>query len=272
MLTREIECHATLTHCRIPGVDYAINPYVGCQHGCIYCYAVFMKRFTSHSEPWGQFVDARINAPDVLARQLRRAKPGSITVSTVTDGYQPLERKYEITRGCLQALVPYMSFPTTVLTKNALVLRDLDVLRAMPDVEVAFTVTTLDDAVRQAFEPVASPIEARLDALARLHAAGIRTWAFFGPVLPGFSDAEAAVDAMFSALAQVGVSYVLVDTLNAKGGTWWKQLCNGLAASYPDAEEQFRLVLRDKPGYSRMLAARVTRAAEKQHVQLRLAF
>jgi DNA repair photolyase len=269
---REIECKAILTHCRIPGVDYALNPYVGCQHGCIYCYAVFMKRFTGHREPWGQFVDARINAPAVLSRQMKRAKPGSITVCTVTDGYQPVEKRYEITRGCLQALVPYVGFPTAVLTKSALVLRDLDVLREMRDVEVAFTVTTLDDAVRRAFEPVASPIAARLDALARLHTEGIRTWAFFGPVLPGFSDSEAAIDAMFAALAQVGVSYVLVDTLNAKSGAWWQQLCGGLAASYPDAEEQFRLVLRDKHGYARLLAARVTRAAERRHVELRLAF
>ena len=272
MIVREIACKAILTHCRIPGVDYALNPYVGCQHGCIYCYAVFMKRFTGHSEPWGQFVDVRVNAPEVLARQMVRAKLGSVSVGTVTDGYQPLEIKYELTLRCVQVLARYSGFPTTVLTKSALVLRDLDVLREMPDVEVAFTVTTLDESVRQAFEPVASPIQARLDALAQLHAAGIRTWAFFGPVLPGFSDSEAAVDTVFAALAQVGVSYVLVDTLNAKGGGWWKQLCAGLAATYPDAEEQFRLVLHDRAGYSRLLAQRVTRAAERHGLELGLAF
>jgi len=126
-------------------VDYAVNPYVGCQHGCAYCYAVFMKRFTAHKEEWGQFVDVRINAPQVLARQLRRAQPGSVTLGTVTDAYQPLERQYRLTRGCLQALASYERFATTVLTKGALVLRDLDVLQQMMDVEVGFTITTLDE-------------------------------------------------------------------------------------------------------------------------------
>ena len=145
MIVREITCKSILTQSGIPSVDYAVNPYVGCQHGCAYCYAVFMKRFTGHKEEWGQFVDARINAPQVLARQLRRAQPGSVTLGTVTDAYQPLERQYRLTRGCLQALASYERFATTVLTKGALVLRDLDVLQQMVDVEVGFTITTLDE-------------------------------------------------------------------------------------------------------------------------------
>jgi DNA repair photolyase len=272
MIVREISCKSILTHCRISGVDYALNPYVGCQHGCIYCYAVFMKRFTGHREAWGQFVDARVNAPDVLARQIQRARPGTITVGTVTDAYQPLERKYGLTRGCLKAIVSRPGFPTTILTKSDLVLRDLDILHQMDEVEVAFTVTTLDDAVRRGFEPGATPVQRRLKALAQLHAAGIRTWAFFGPVLPGFSDSETAVDDMFAALAQSGVSHVLVDKLNAKGGAWWKQLCRGLARSYPHAEDGFRLALRGEAGYARMLADRVERAGRKHRLEFRLAF
>lgn len=272
MIVREITCKSILTHCGITGVDYALNPYVGCQHGCIYCYAVFMKRFTGHREAWGQFVDVKINSPEVLIRQLKRARPGNVSLGTVTDAYQPLERKYKLSRDCLQALAPYANFPTTVLTKSALVLRDLDVLREMKDVEVAFTITTLDDAVRCVFEPIASPVQQRLDALAQLHAAGIRTWAFFGPVLPGFSDSEEAVDAMFATLAQLGVSHVLVDTLNAKGGVWWKQLCAGLAGAYPDAEERLRWILRDRHGYARMLAQRVARAAERHKLPYELGF
>jgi len=272
MLVREVSCKSILTRCRISGVDYALNPYVGCQHGCIYCYAVFMKRFTGHREAWGQFVDAKVNAPEVLARQIRRARPGNITVGTVTDAYQPLERKYRLTRRCLESLVPRSDCPTTILTKSDLVLRDLDVLRQMTEPEVAFTVTTLDEAVREGFEPGASTVQRRLEALAQLHAAGIRTWAFFGPVLPGFSDSESAVDAMFAALARVGVSHVLVDKLNAKGGSWWNQLCRGLARTYPDAEQGFRLALADEAGYARSLADRVERAGRRHRLELRLAF
>ena len=166
MIIQEITCKSILTKSRIPSVDYAVNPYVGCQHGCVYCYAVFMKRFTGHSEEWGQFVDVRVNAPQVLAQQLRGASPGSVTLGTVTDAYQPLERKYEVTRGCLQALVPYDGFPTTVLTKGALVLRDLDVLCEMKDVEAGLAITTLDESVRRVFEPLASPVGRRIEALA----------------------------------------------------------------------------------------------------------
>ncbi len=271
MIVREIHCKSILTHSGIAAVDYAVNPYVGCQHGCVYCYAVFMKRFTGHREEWGQFVDARVNAPQVLTQQLKRARPGNITLGTVTDVYQPLERKYRLARACLEALLPHKHFPATVLTKNSLVLRDLDILCQMRDVEVAFTITTLDDSTRQAFEPCASPIADRFKALERLHEAGIRTWAFFGPVLPALSDSEEAVDHMFAALSRVGVSHVLVDTLNL-GGAQWGRLHRTLQLQYPDLIETYRLVRRDKRGYARMLAQRVAGAAERHGLSYELAF
>jgi DNA repair photolyase len=271
MIVREITCKSILTRSGIPGVDYAVNPYVGCQHGCAYCYAVFMKRFTGHREEWGKFVDVRVNAPQVLARQLKRAQPGSVTLGTVTDAYQPLERKYGLARGCLQALAPYDRFPTTVLTKSALVLRDLDVLQDMKDVEVAFTITTLEDSVRRVLEPHASPIAQRIDALSRLHDAGIRTWAFFGPALPFFSDSEEAIDALFATLAKVGVSRILVDTLNLKGALWGR-LRRALQDGDPEVLEQYLLIQRDPSAYSRALAERVARAAERRHVPYELAY
>ena len=271
MIVREITCKSILTKSGIPGVDYAVNPYVGCQHGCAYCYAVFMKRFTGHREEWGQFVDVRVNASQVLARQLKRAQPGNVTLGTVTDAYQPLERKYRLARGCLQALAPYDRFPTTVLTKSALVLRDLDVLQDMKDVEVAFTITTLNDAVRRVLEPYASPTPQRIEALSRLHEAGIRTWAFFGPALPIFSESEEAIDALFAALAEAGVSRVLVDTINLKGSLW-KRLRSALQESYPEVFDQYGLIQRDPAGYARALAERVARAAERHRVPYEVCF
>jgi len=271
MIVREITCRSILTKSGIPAVDYAVNPYVGCQHGCVYCYAVFMKRFTGHREEWGQFVDVRVNAPQVLARQLKRARPGNVSLGTVTDAYQPLERKYKLARGCLQALAPYDSFPTTVLTKSVLVLRDLNVLREMKDIEVAFTITTLDESVRRVFEPHSSPVPQRIEALAHLHEAGIRTWVFFGPALPVFSDSEETINALFATLAQVGVSYILVDTLNLKGAQWKRLRCV-LESNYPQALEQYRLIQHDQRAYARTLAARVARAAERYHMPYELAF
>ncbi len=271
MIVREITCKSILTQSGIPSVDYAVNPYVGCQHGCAYCYAVFMKRFTGHKEEWGQFVDVRINAPKVLARQLKRAQPGSVTLGTVTDAYQPLERKYELARGCLQALAPYDRFPATVLTKGALVLRDLDILQQMVDVEVAFTITTLDERARSVLEPCASPVARRIEALARLHEAGIRTWVFFGPALPVFSDSEDAIDALFASLAQVGVSSVLVDSINLRGAQWGR-LRRVLQDHFPEAVEDYRLIQQDPAGYRTVLAQRVARAAERHGVPHELCF
>ncbi|MBU0492349.1 MAG: radical SAM protein [Chloroflexi bacterium] len=167
MIVREIACKSILTKSGIGAVDYAANPYVGCAHACAYCYATFMKRFTGHREEWGTFVDVKVNAAEVLARQLRRARPGGITFSTVTDAYQPLEEEYLLTQACLEVLAGY-DHPVSILTKSALVLRDLDLIRRLHDAEVAFTITTLDDEIRARFEPGASPIPARLEALQAL--------------------------------------------------------------------------------------------------------
>ncbi len=271
MVIREITCRSILTKSGIPAVDYAVNPYVGCEHGCVYGYAVFIKRFSGHREEWGQFVDVRVNAPQVLARQLKRARPGSVTLGTVTDAYQPLERQYELTRGCLQALLPHEAFPTTVLTKSALVLRDLDVLRQMPDVEVAFTITTLDENLRRVLEPGASPIQQRLEALSILHQAGIDTWVFFGPVLPLLSDSPDAVDQLFAACAEVGVSRILVDTINLRGPSW-KRLRLTLQEHYPQLVDDYQQILRERTQHTRALAGAVARAAEHHHVAYDLAY
>lgn len=271
MVIREITCKSALTPSGISGVDYALNPYVGCQHGCAYCYAVFMKRFTGHREEWGQFVDVRVNAPQVLSRQLEHAKPGTVSLGTVTDAYQPLERQYELSWQCLQALVAHPDFSTTVLTKSALVLRDLDVLREMKDVEVAFTITTLNESVRRALEPHASPIPQRIEALSRLHDAGIRTWAFFGPALPVFSDSEEDIDALFAALAQTGISHILVDTLNLKSAPWGR-LQQALTKHYPEVLDTYHLIWQDPRGYATALAKRIARAAERHNVAYELCF
>jgi DNA repair photolyase len=261
LIVREIVCTSILTKSGIDGVDYALNPYVGCGHTCVYCYATFMKRFTGHTEAWGTFVDVKVNAAEVLARQLRRARPGNINFGTVTDAYQPLEADYGITRACLEALADWGQ-PVTILTKSALVLRDLDLLVRLKDVEVAFTITTLDDELRQRFELGASPISARLEALRALAEAGIRTWAFCGPLLPFLSDGEAQVDALFAELKQAGVGSVLVDSLNLRGAAWGN-VRQVLATHYPDLLPGYRTLATNRKPYHAGLMARTRQTAEK---------
>jgi DNA repair photolyase len=183
MRVREILSKTILTKTGIEGYDYCINPYVGCAHGCKYCYASFMKRFTGHTEPWGEFVDVKINAPQVLKRQLKRARKGSVLIGTVTDPYQPLEKRYQITRGCLELLLE-KQFPVNILTRSPLVARDIDLFKRFQDIEAGLSITTDTEETKRLFEPNSPSIKSRVEALKTIHDAGINTYAFIGPLLP----------------------------------------------------------------------------------------
>lgn len=182
MIIREIRSKTILSASKIH--DYVINPYIGCHHGCSYCYARFIKKFTGHQEPWGEFVDIKINAAELLHTEIRKKKPGTVWVSGLCDPYQPLEESYQITRECLEILIEH-HWPVIIQTRSPLVLRDLDIIRKAERIEVGFSVTTADDDVRKIFEPEAPSIAERLDALEKLHSAGIRTFAMVAPMLPG---------------------------------------------------------------------------------------
>jgi DNA repair photolyase len=182
-----------------------LNPYVGCQHNCVYCYARFMKRFTGHKERWGEFVDVKINSPELLAAEVKKKKMGRVWISGVCDPYQPLEKRYMLTRKCLDVLVDNR-WPFTVQTKSPLVLRDIETLKRANDAEVGFTITTADEKIRKIFEPGAPPSGKRIEALARLHSNGISTFAMIAPILPG---AEGLVEAL-----KGKVENVLLDRLN----------------------------------------------------------
>jgi DNA repair photolyase len=180
---KKIAVKSVLTKSGISGVDYCVNPYIGCSHGCRYCYATFMKRFTGHVEAWGAFLDVKLNAPDILERQLKRTAKGSVMISSVTDPYQPAEARYKITRRCLKSLLDYQ-FPTDILTKSPLVLRDIDLFKKFRNISVGITITTDDEKIRKTFEPNAPSIRTRIAALKKLHESTIPTYVFVGPTLP----------------------------------------------------------------------------------------
>ena len=203
LLVKEICAKSILSPSKI--YPWVINPYTGCQHGCSYCYARFMKRVTGHREPWGEFVDVKINAPEVLRAEIKKKRRGRVWVSGVCDPYQPLEAQYRLTRQCLEILVQN-AWPVIIQTRSPLVLRDLDILQGAPDVEVGLSVTTADDTIRKLFEPYAPPIPDRIRALGELHDAGIRTYAMIAPVLPG---AEGLAE-----LLKGKIDYVLIDRMN----------------------------------------------------------
>jgi DNA repair photolyase len=202
---KEVRAKSILNRSKI--FDYCLNPYTGCQINCRYCYArLFMRRYSGHREAWGEFVDVKVNAPDLLAKQLESARMGRVWVSSVCDPYQPLEAKYGLTRKCLESLVE-KQFPVSIQTKSDMVLRDLDLLERLEDVEVGFTITTDDNVVARSFEPGAPSIEDRLRALTTIRSHGIETFVFIGPVLPG--DPERLIERL-----EGKTDRVLIDRMN----------------------------------------------------------
>lgn len=256
MKISEVLCKSVLVKSRIYGIDYAVNPYTGCEHNCGYCYAVFMKKYTNHTEPWGHFVDVKINAPTVLKKQVKRIKEGRVLFSSVTDAYQPVEEKYEITRNCLKQLV-HTQFFVSILTKSSLVTRDIDVLQNM-SCEVGFTFTTLDNAVKEQFEPNSSSIKDRLTALKTVHEAGISTYAFFGPIIPFLSDSPESITEMFAALTD-HIQYIIVDRMNLYNSCW-ERIHTILKGWNPDLIPKYNALKRD-PDYTTILRKRIMKAA-----------
>jgi DNA repair photolyase len=249
---REIECKSLLNQSRL--ADYCINPYVGCQHACRYCYAEsYTKRFTKHTETWGDFVDIKINAPTVLARETKKKPVGRVYISSLTDAYQPLERKYELTRKLLEILLRHQ-FPISIQTKSVLVLRDLDLIRRFHEREVGFTITSLNDDARKAFEPLSSSHEEKLSAIKELKDHGVRTYVFFGPILPYISDQN--MEQYFQRISAAGADYVLIDKLNLKSGLW-TSLENYLTKQSPQLKENWKNTLLDKNEYYQNLKTQI---------------
>jgi DNA repair photolyase len=209
MIVKEVYARTILSKSKV--FDYTINPYVGCEHGCTYCYARFMKRFTGHRQKWGEFVDAKINAPDLLKQEIENRKVGRVWISGTCDPYQPLEKKYELTRKCLEILSRHEML-ITVQTKSPLVMRDLELLRRIKSIEVGFSISTADEAVRRMFEPKSPPIDKRVEVLEKLHSERIRTFAMIAPLLP---KAEGLVEQLKNS-----VDYVLVDRMNYHHADW----------------------------------------------------
>ena len=188
-IIKAIEAKGVITKTNIPVCDYAVNPYVGCTHGCKYCYASFMKRFTNHPEPWGDFLDVKY-WPEIKKPEKYAGK--ELFFGTVTDPYNPQEETYGRTRELLMQLQG-SGVLLSIQTKSDLVLRDIDMIKTFPDARVGFSINTLDEAFRADMDKAVS-IERRLAAMKTLHDAGIRTTCFISPIFPGITEVEAIID------------------------------------------------------------------------------
>jgi DNA repair photolyase len=206
-----------------------------------------MKRFSGHSEPWGQYLDIKVNAPEILAREVRRKKPGRVFVSSVCDAYQPIEKRYRLTRECVKILID-AGFHAGILTKSRLVTRDFDILEGHANCSVGCTLTTMDEHLRFRIEPGASPTRERIAALEEACDRGIDAWAFLGPFLPGLSDTDEALDSLISAIAPLPLSRIIADKLNARPGVW-DSIVPFLRRYHPDLIEHYRRLFFDRNEY-----------------------
>ncbi|WP_406676615.1 SPL family radical SAM protein [Moorella sp. ACPs] len=247
----ETACRSALNRSRIPGLDYCLNPYTGCSHGCIYCYASCMARFRGRRERWGAFVQVKTNFVEVLAAQLRRPKKGKVMLASVTDAYQAVERKYGLTRRCLE-LLTRSGLEVSILTKSDLVIRDAGFLKAMPAAEVGFTITTLNDRLARLLEPGAPSPSRRLAALEKLSAAGIKTWVFVAPVIPGLTDAPEDLAAITQAAARAGAQEVDFDPLNFYPAAV-ASIRELISRYWPRAKSVFEHACRDPAAYRQRL-------------------
>lgn len=185
----DIDVKSVLTKSNLPVSDYSVNPYVGCTHACKYCYASFMKRFTNHPEPWGEFLDVK-HWPEMTNPEKYKGK--ELFIGSVTDPYNPQEEEYGRTRALLQQLKG-SGVKISIQTKSDLVLRDMELIRTFPDVRVGFSINTLDERFKDDMDNAVS-IERRLEAMRQFHEAGIRTTCFISPIFPGITDVMAIIE------------------------------------------------------------------------------
>jgi DNA repair photolyase len=261
-MIKEIIAKTALSPSKLPGLDYALNPYRGCQHACVYCYAPSVIHWDKGK--WGDLVEAKVNLPRILSKELRVKKKGVVGLGTVTDPYQPAEKKYEITRRCLELLLLH-DFPVCIQTKSSLVLRDIDLLKKFSNLEVGITLTTHDDSVRDKLEPGASSVEERLHALSELSKNGIKTWVFMGPVMPYLTD----VEALISAISIVKPGYVLVDKLRMKEGVR-DSVLEFINEFYPNLTEKYETIFSGEEKYFVNILEDIKKSCETKELKFKI--
>jgi len=267
---KEILCKTVLSECGLEEFSYSINPYTGCAHGCIYCYARFMCRYGGHlGEPWGSFVDVKTNSPQIARKDLSKNSPGRIFLSSVTDPYQPLESRYLLTQKILQAIKDF-NYPVSLFTKSSLAQRDLKLISQIKDAEFWASVSLLEND-RRILETHSSPIHERLDTLRKFSEAGIPAYAFLGPVLPEITTRN--LPELFAKFAEAGVSGVTVDRLNIKCGNL-QPILKAIKEHYPELLGKYQelFVRGGDRTYYQNLKPQIEKASKENKIPVEFCF
>ena len=215
MNIKHIKCKTALSDSKLPGLDYSLNPYVGCQHNCSYCYAPNVLKIDRNK--WGNNIGIKLNIPMILSKEIKKKRIGTIGISTVTDPYQPIEKKYKLTRYCLEQLKKY-DFPIHIQTKSSIINRDFDIISKISKVDIMISISSLNDDERKIFEPFSSSIKDRLEILSIFSEIGIRTSVFLGPIFPTIKDEE--LIKIVDIFVYNNVKEIMIDNLHLKNGIW----------------------------------------------------
>ncbi len=263
-----MNCKTALSPSKLPGLRYSLNPYLGCEHGCLYCYSKAIFRDLDMALNWGKFVRAKQNIAEVLTQEVKRKPRGVVGVSTVTDPYQPIESKTHLTRKCLEILAKH-NFQTSIQTKSILVLRDIDILKPKK-FDVGVTITAMDRDLAKKLEPKSSPPDARAHVLEELAPRGFETWVFFGPIIPEINDSEESI-AQVVEVARKTKSKLLYDRLNLK--QWvLESLTPFLEQEKPGLAQRLPAILSAKSNYWSKISSTIEALCKEQSVRCESAF
>lgn len=270
-----IKAKTVLIKSGLPGSDWVINPYNGCLFACMYCYAAQIARWKHPNEIWGNYLDVKINASELLKIELIKLEKrfckkdfGSIFFSSVTDPYIGMEAKYQLTRKCLEVLADFGYKGTIAIqTKSPLVTKDIDIFKKLKKVTVGFTVTTLDDKVSRFLETKAPPVSLRIAALKKLHEAGITTYAFIGPILPHFINDKIKINELLDKLQSVGIAEVWFEHINLSPKIK-ARLFGFLKKNSPELLAEFQIA--DTPEYRGKLETIIKQAMKGRNLKMGL--
>jgi len=201
ILIKEVQCKTVLHRLQLNGAwEYTANFYRGCTHGCSYCY---VPSLIHDERSWGSFVDVKMNAPQVLNKELFKVDKNVVFLSSATDPYQSVEARYKITRKCLEILLSH-GFPVLILTRSQLVLRDLDLLKRFEWIRVGFSISTVPSRV---YEPGVASLEKRIECLRKISDQGVPTWVSLAPVIPQLMLVD--LEQLMKTLCDAGVRCVV---------------------------------------------------------------
>ncbi len=266
MKIKVIKAKSILNKSKLSDNGYTLNPYVGCTHCCAYCYnQQFIQRFRP-DQKWGQFLDIKINAPEVLEKEVQKKSKDWVFLSTVTDPYNHLEERYQITKKCLGILLKYQ-WPVSILTKSDLVLRDINLIKKFKEKKIGFSLTTLNPKSAKILEPKACLPNNRTLALSKIHQAGIPTYAFIGPILPYLTN----LLALFQGL-RGKTDKIWLDTLNTRS-TNWQNLRQVLEKNYPKLVSKYEnIFFKNRQIYEANLRQRATQLSRQFKVPIQICF